>query len=316
MSLFTPPKIFFLVLLALFAVSSIVWPHPTRAQIPFGGVVETVIPCTCNWMLGDFSFYIQHLPVAGTPNLIFKVGVSRLYSYYLLLPGEWILGNTLGVSSCWVGFIPFCVPAGAGGAVAPLISIVGTSGLPGATSGLLGGLGNGQTAPINQTSPGPASGVSGTGGVNNNAELNTPENEAQNRKIFGQNGINVVSSANCSDCSNNRCTCVGGMSQSAVDGVVGIREDCPSCQVTINGATEAGHHEGCQGNCVDLKHETNLDAYIINNAQSTQPVYNKKGVFVGNRYTMANGDTYLAEGAGSYGATTGAHWHVQYGPRQ
>jgi len=102
-------------------------PMQTNAQIPFGGKIVSVIPCTCNWMLGNPAVLINHVPVAGYPQLIFQLGFSRLYAYYSLVPGSWILGNTLGFSTCWVGVIPFCVPAAP---AAPLISIVGPS-LPG-----------------------------------------------------------------------------------------------------------------------------------------------------------------------------------------
>ena len=121
---------FGLILIIFFAI----WPVSSWAAIPFGGRITSVIPCTCNWMLGDLSVCVEQLPVAGPPFLIFTAGVSRLYSYFQLLPGSWILGNTYPmVSSCWVGVIPFCVPVD-GCALAPIISIVGTSGV-GMTAG-------------------------------------------------------------------------------------------------------------------------------------------------------------------------------------
>ena len=296
--------------------------------LPFGGkiIFKQYCPCSGNWL-------ISYLPTTATmPKLLsYRPGISTLYEYKSLEPGMQILGTTISPDVCLTAI--FCIPnpLQAVLGVPFLIKMVGTSGLGhSAGSGSntsTGGSNNSGTNPSNQTNPanptnpnnqnqpnqpnGPSTG----GGTNNNAELNTAQNEAQNRQTLADNGINVVSSGNCSDCSNSRCTCVGGTSQNALDGVTGLKQQCPGCQVTVNGSTETGHHDGCVGNCVDLGHNANLDSYIVNNAQNTTPVYNG-GTFVGNRYTLPDGTTYLDEHAGAYGATTGSHWHVDYSSRK
>jgi len=283
------------------------WPAKTSAQIPFGGRIVAVVPCTCNMMAGDMSFYIQQLPVAGTPNLIFKVGFSRLYNYFQLTPGSWILGNTLAVSSCWVGFIPFCVPAGPGGAVAPLISIVGTSGVLGVASSLSGlpGAPSGPTVPSTPTTP--TTGSNG-GGTNNNADKNTFQNEAQNRQALAQDGVNVTSSGNCQDCSNSRCTCVGGMSQNAINDAAGVKEQCPSCQVDVTGSTEAGHHNGCEGNCFDLQRGSGAGyAQLDTQIQRYDRVANGSA----SGYGCSDSTPCYRQGNTIYYQENSAHWHVQ-----
>lgn len=118
-------KIF--VIFSAFLFLLVFFPLKTNAQIPFGGKIISVIPCTCNMMVGNMAVLINQLPAAGPPQLIFQLGLSRLYAYYQLVPGAWILGKTLGASTCWIGVIPFCVPAAP---VAPLINFVGTSAGP------------------------------------------------------------------------------------------------------------------------------------------------------------------------------------------
>jgi len=122
---FCPLFLLFLMLfLGFFRVLSV------KAQslgLPFGGKIVTVIPC-----LASANYMITHVPAAGPPVVIYQPGISRLYSYFQLTPGNWMLGNTLGMAPCLklVPFPPFVISLG----TYPLISIVGTSGV-GMTSG-------------------------------------------------------------------------------------------------------------------------------------------------------------------------------------
>lgn len=103
--------------------------------IPFGGVVAGVVPCLCSG-----NFVIIQKPVAGPPTLIYQPGVSRLYQYgQILVPGSHILGNATVPVPCIQLIIIFCVPI----YTAPLITMVGTSGLGGLASNLGGGGGGG-----------------------------------------------------------------------------------------------------------------------------------------------------------------------------
>lgn len=90
-------------------------------QIPFGGTIVTVIPC-----LASGNYMITQIPAAGPAVVMYQPGISRLYSYFQLTPGSWILGNTAGMVPCLklVPFPPFVISLG----TYPLITIVGTSG--------------------------------------------------------------------------------------------------------------------------------------------------------------------------------------------
>lgn len=90
-------------------------------QIPFGGRIVKVTPC-----LVSENIMITHVPAAGSPVVMYQPGLSRLYSYFQLTPGNWMLGNTMGMTTCLqlVPFPPFVISLG----TYPLISIVGTSG--------------------------------------------------------------------------------------------------------------------------------------------------------------------------------------------
>lgn len=122
-------------------------------QIPFGGRIVKVIPC-----LASGNFMITHVPAAGSPVVMFQPGASRLYSYFQLTPGNWMLGNTLGMVPCLqlVPFPPFVIPLG----VYPLITIVGTSG-----TGMTAGSGA-NTSGSDDGAGGGQGGSGGTGGGN------------------------------------------------------------------------------------------------------------------------------------------------------
>lgn len=93
-------------------------------SIPFGGRITTVIPC----LFSGGNMLITQIPVAGPPMLILRPGISKLYAYYQPTPGNNILGTAFGADVCIIfPFPPVVVPA-------PLITMIGTSGVAGAIS--------------------------------------------------------------------------------------------------------------------------------------------------------------------------------------
>ncbi len=86
----------------------------------FGGRVLNVIPCTCSFGL----MLTVGPPVGGT--FIYQFGSSTLYKNYSPTTGNWVLGTTLGRSTCLVYAGTSCVSVGNGA----LIRKMGTSSAP------------------------------------------------------------------------------------------------------------------------------------------------------------------------------------------
>ena len=125
--------------------------------IPFGGRITSVLPC----LFSGGNVLITQLPVAGPPYMILRPGVSRLYAYYQPTPGAHILGTLLGADVCILfPFPPVIVPA-------PLISMIGTSGVAGMIP--TGGGGNGAGS----------DGADNTPGQGENQPPATPQNQDQ-----------------------------------------------------------------------------------------------------------------------------------------
>jgi len=95
--------------------------HAQIGQVPFGGWITKIEPCIIS-----NNVMIRHAPAAGPDVVMYDPKISHLYAYAQLMPGNWMLGNTLGVEPCLqlAPFPPFVVLRG----FFPLITIVGTSG--------------------------------------------------------------------------------------------------------------------------------------------------------------------------------------------
>ncbi|MFP4539626.1 MAG: hypothetical protein ACLFNN_01655 [Candidatus Paceibacterota bacterium] len=125
---FKMKKLFFLHLLFLIILPAFVVmltdPELVKAQkttIPFGGMVNTAIYCSCN--SGMTSYYLYISPPVGGP-LLYVQGQSFQYpNRSLPRPGVWALGlyDTGGV--CMVGVKPYCTSL----PVMGTIDYVGTS---------------------------------------------------------------------------------------------------------------------------------------------------------------------------------------------
>lgn len=101
-------------------------PPEAHAQMPFGGFVSWVLPCTCSanfWMM--MTPFFMPAPSAGA--LVYQPGATLVYSKYTIpVPGVWLLGDYIpGVQACWI-VIPFgCMVIPSYG----VIRQVGTGGL-------------------------------------------------------------------------------------------------------------------------------------------------------------------------------------------
>lgn len=91
-----------------------------KAALPtvFGGRIVATIPCTCSG--GVWLSIGPPRPMAG---IVYQAGISVLFSFYSLLPSEYILGTYVPGGVCMVGIPPAC------GSVATIGTIVvaGTS---------------------------------------------------------------------------------------------------------------------------------------------------------------------------------------------
>ncbi|OJI08021.1 MAG: hypothetical protein COX02_02525 [Candidatus Vogelbacteria bacterium CG22_combo_CG10-13_8_21_14_all_37_9] len=147
-------------ILGILIFSQVAVPLVARAvgTIPFGGIVTGVIPCLCSG-----NFLIIQKPVAGPAMLMYQPGVSRLYQYgQILVPGTQILGNASVPVPCVELIVIFCVPI----YTAPLITMVGTSGIAGAIPNFGGP--NGSANPNSSGAPPGPNTPSPTGSTTNN----------------------------------------------------------------------------------------------------------------------------------------------------
>ncbi len=270
--------------------------------IPFGGKTTDVEYCNCsqNWLI-KYNKTSSFMP----DNLSFQEGVSTLYAYYqIYMSGNEILGITMSPDTCVKGSHCHSVTP------TMLIKMVGTSGTG---AGSVDNGGGGQTNPKPTSGAGkpPTDGSGGTstgGGTNNNANLNTSANESANRQALAADGVNVTSSGNCQDCSVKTCTCVGGMSQSAMTDAENVKQQCPSCQVDVTGSTETGHHNGCAGDCFDLQRGSGSGYTQLD---STIQGYDRVTNGTAQGYNCSNSTPCYQNGNSIYYQENRAHWHVQ-----
>lgn len=103
-------------LLIFSTVCFLLIPFQSQAQVPFGGKIAWVQPCF------NGNFLINILPVAGSPQMVYQPGVSRLYDYgQILTVGVNVLGLTTVPVPCLIWPFPPVI------ITAPMIFMVGTS---------------------------------------------------------------------------------------------------------------------------------------------------------------------------------------------
>lgn len=99
--------------------------------LPFGGLVNYTVPCTCPGSIGNLwiyftPFWFSSVPATGA--VVYVPYTSQLYAWYHIgVPGTYHLGSyTPGVQACWMLLPPpatGCFPLPAVG----VINQVGTS---------------------------------------------------------------------------------------------------------------------------------------------------------------------------------------------
>jgi hypothetical protein len=121
------------------------------------------------------------------------------------------------------------------------------------------------TTPVGGGVGGPTGGGGAAGGLS--------QADAQ-RELNGA-GIAAVSSGNCTDRTNARCTSFDGMKQSTVDALISFKDRC-GCAVTVTGGTEVGHSAGVDSHANGYKADIAVnpvdDAYIMNKANGFTPL--------------------------------------------
>lgn len=119
---------------------------------------------------------------------------------------------------------------------------------------------------------------------------------AYNLKVLNQNGVQVVSSGNCSDPSRPECTSLDGLDQAAIDGLIRAKDAC-GCNLVVTAGTETGHETHGMGKAiVDIDNNPGTDAYVYSQINTSNPSLNTW-------YTGEDGTFYFYEGD---------HWHVCY----
>lgn len=103
------------------------------------------------------------------------------------------------------------------------------------------------------------------------------------------------------------CTNVNALPETAITGLIALRNAC-SCPFVITGGTEGGHRTHGPGRpVVDLRPSTGLNRFIWNNVNSPNDGYSRTITLPNNqRITF----TYETLGGNAGGTSTGDHWHV------
>jgi hypothetical protein len=133
----------------------------------------------------------------------------------------------------------------------------------------------------------------------------TTAKETAIREQLKQVGIEI-NNGSCPAGQNTGCTNVGGLKDSTIAGVTGLKTSCPSCPIKITGGSEAhtaGTFSHANGYKVDLATNSKLDSYI----ESFTPAGERreKNGTVSKLYTDSQGNTYAKE-------INPPHWDVCY----
>ncbi|NOK58675.1 MAG: hypothetical protein GFH27_549301n295 [Chloroflexi bacterium AL-W] len=125
--------------------------------------------------------------------------------------------------------------------------------------------------------------------------------DSQARSLLRANGIPVVSSGNCTDRYNPRCTSLEQINSGTINGIIAFKNGS-TCPVTVTGGTETGHSSGTyshwNGYKIDIALSSCVDRFI--------PAY---FTYIGTRgdgapmYRNSRGDVYAKESN---------HWDILY----
>ncbi len=114
---------FCLVFVFFFLIISPVYAIPSG--LPFGGLVNFTLPCTCTGSLYIWFTPLYFGPTPVTGSLVFTPFASVLYENYLIgVPSMWHLGDYKpGIQACFIITPVGCIPIPSAG----VIGQVGTS---------------------------------------------------------------------------------------------------------------------------------------------------------------------------------------------
>lgn len=105
------------------------------------------------------------------------------------------------------------------------------------------------------------------------------------------------------DCSGiSRCTSLQRLNQDTVNQAVAIKKACPSCNVTVTGATEGGHAGGLESHAngykIDIDDTPELDKFLVSKLTASGE---RTGAHGGLRYVDGCGNEYVRESS---------HWDI------
>ncbi len=148
-------------------------------------------------------------------------------------------------------------------------------------------------------------GSTATGDITVVSPSTAPASEAAIRQQFTNAGVSINKPA-CNPYNLNGvvngCTNVGNMRPDTVAQVIGIKNSCNGCVVTVTGGSEAGHASGWfshgAGYKVDLRLESGLNTYL----QSMESIGKRMGDSLGDAYTdKCKNNQYVKEST---------HWDI------
>ena len=75
---------------------ALIWLFAFAGLLPFGGKITSIFPCTA----APGTLLLTVGPPKGG-NFLYVPGASRLYSYYSIKPGSWVLGTASPGGACY-----------------------------------------------------------------------------------------------------------------------------------------------------------------------------------------------------------------------
>ncbi|HXK39233.1 MAG TPA: pilin [Candidatus Paceibacterota bacterium] len=128
--------------------------------------------------------------------------------------------------------------------------------------------------------------------------------DANERSRLEAAGISF-NNPNCTNVGQTGCTSVAGLSNSAIEALINLKQRCvqaqSGCQITITGGTEHWLHETHNNNnTVDLSADSGLNAYL-GGAGNTCGVTRER-----------EGHNYRWEDSSCSWSVSGPHWHVRF----
>ncbi len=152
-----------------------------------------------------------------------------------------------------------------------------------------------------------AGGGGGAGAGTTDADYILRENNK--RAELQAAGVGVKSNT-CQRPNQSNCTAVADLPRKSIDALIGLKKECPNCEVFVTGGTEGGHATHGPGkNVFDLRINNELEAYFFLNGTENKPISQYGNTTNAENWTITSGPL---SGAHVVKETNPPHYHVYW----